>query len=387
MKVTPGEKRASEQVDETRKSMKRRMRSMWVWMGISFAGASIFLALFLVFPRWTHSHKLISVDFIHYQGKPLLVSYWMEYSTSEDNGDCLEGFVVRTADGKSGKELNEVFMPHEANGMPYGGEMLLLEDGSIWVNCTNAGNFMVTMPAFLAKLQLSQDGSLALVPDAVPAGLGVSGAFSHGRIPMSNQYNEPMCYDIPSAKATPGTCPWEEDRIAQGDFFLAHKEAGSTRSRLWYVHSRTAVPDPNISVGFVNGDRPLPGVHIFNDLKSNYYKITEERLAYYQTMGDSGEFKFTAVGEDDYLVNALLSYHDSACAILQLPGKDPSEPRYACYFPDGHKGWEVTLDTDDKLYLAFVPHWLDDQVVLVAKESMAVGIDPSSSKVLWEWRP
>lgn len=387
MNLTPAEKRAADQVEQANRSVKRRMRSMWLWIGISFLGVGAFMLVFLVFPRWTHSHKFVSVELIEWQGKPLLVGLWMEYSSSEDDGDCLEGFVVRAIDGPSGKELGEVFMEHEARGMPTGGSMMVTPEGGVWVSCTNAGNMFLEMAPFMGKVQLAADGSLTVVPDPVPKGLLPSASFSHGRISMTNQYNEPVCYEISTGKAIPGACPWEQDKVAQGAFFLAHKEAGSTRSRLWYVRSQNKVPDATISMGFVSGDRPLGGVHLLNDLASNHYKVTEERLAYYQTMGDSGEFKFTAVGDDDYLVNALVSYHDSACAILQMPGETEEEPRYVCYLPDGKKAWEVKLDIGNKLYLSMVPHWLGDQVVLISNGAMAAGIDPGSSEVLWEWRP
>lgn len=386
MKPNPGEKQSSRQSDENSPPGKRRWRSVWLWMGISFLGTGLMIALLVVFPRWTHQEKFVSVELIEWNGKPLLVSLYLEYSYSEDDGDCLKGVVVKTHEPASGDELGNIFLPHEAKGMPSGGQLLLLEDGIIWVNCSNNGNMFLNMGTLLAKLQLGADGSLIQLPVPIPSGLTPAGTFLHGRVGMVNQYQEVFCYELRTGETKPGGCLWEQRPVAQAAFFQAKKEAGSTRSRLWYVRSSDKIPEPTISMGFVSGDRPLDGVNLFNDLNSNNYNVTEERLAYYQTMGDSGEFKFLPIS-DDYLVHALISHQDSTCAILQLPGSEEGKARFACYFPDGRQGWEVELDLGDNLYLAFEPHWTDDQVILVSKEAMAVGVSSSTGKVLWEWRP
>ena len=211
--------------------------------------------------------------------------------------------------------------------------------------------------------------------------------FRGSKLSLRNQYNEFACFDAATEKLSDENCLWGNSDPVSGSFFLVSKATGSTRSKLWHLKTDSVAPEAGISVGFVVGDRPLDGVHVLNDLASNRFQVTEERLAYYQSTSDAATFHFNCLTPDTYIVDAVLLAQDSNRVILREPTEDPKVFAIHSIKVSGQKSWNVQLKFGDNPYNTIDVRSRGDQTILMDSESFVVAVSEASGKILWDFRP
>jgi hypothetical protein len=375
---------ASREVMEVNAAFKKKMIRNSLIFGSVFLGVGAIIGFIYAFPRLFHHQRFVMMDLVETDGKLVVVSLWVEEHSSEDDPTSLEGYELRSHDPQSGKELSKSYMVQNLDFLPSNPSLHLGVDGDVWV-VQAQDNGQTT--SFLKRFTLSGDGSFDSVSLKPLAGYAPISAFRGTKLSLRNRFNEYACFDAATEKLEEVACPWENDDPISGSFFLVSKVSGSARTKLWHLETDSAAPPPGISVGFVVGDRPLDGVHVLNDLSSNRYQVTEERLAYYQSTSNPATYHFKSLTPADYLVSARLVSQDASRAILQLPTDDPKVFELRSMKANGQKSWDLKLNFADNPYNGMQVSTRGDQTILMDPQTFIVAVSETTGQIVWEFRP
>ncbi|MEY3441774.1 MAG: hypothetical protein RLZZ519_55 [Bacteroidota bacterium] len=374
----------SREVEEANAAFKRKILRIWGIIVLSVLGTAAIFAFVFAFPRLFHHQRFVTMDWVETDGKVVVVSLWVEETSSEDDGPSLEGYELRSLDPATGKELSKTYMEQQLDFVPSDPTLHLDRDGDVWVvQAQDNGQ----TSSFLKRLTLAGDGKFEPVGLGQLEGFAPISGFRGSKLSLRNKFNEFACFDAATEKLSDENCPWENSNPVSGSFFLVSKATGSTRSKLWHLKTDSVAPEPGISVGFVVGDRPMDGVHVLNDLASSQFQVTEERLAYYQSTSNPATYHFKCLTPDDYLVDAKLLEQDSMRVILKQPTDDPKVFGIQCINAAGQKSWRVELKLGDNPYNTIDVRSRGEQTILMDSEAFIVAINELSGKIIWEFRP
>jgi hypothetical protein len=374
----------SREVEEANAAFKKRVIRTWLIIGSMVLAIGAMIGFIVAFPRLFHDQRFVAMDLVETEGKLVVVSLWVEEYSSEDDGTSLEGYELRSHDPQSGKELSKTYMDNDLDFLPSNPSLYLGLDGDVWVvqalDNTQASSF-------LKRFTLSADGKFDSVSLKPLEGYVPISGFRGSKLSLRNKFNEYACFDAATEKLEEGNCPWGNEDPISGSFFLVSKASGSARTKLWHLKTDSAAPEAGISVGFVEGDRPLDGVHVLNDLASNRYQVTEERLAYYQSTSNPATFHFKCLTPEDYLVDAKLVSQDSSRAMLQLPTDDPKVFELRSMKANGQKSWNLKLNFADNPYGGMQVTTRGDQTILLDPQTFIVAVSEKTGQIVWEFKP
>jgi hypothetical protein len=384
MKNSNEKSHVNPEVERANAAVKKKIRRIWIMIGLSVLGVAAMITFIVAFPRLFRDQRFVTMDLMTIDGKALIVSLWSEEFSSEDDGTVLRGYEVRAYDPESRTELSKIFMEHRVESMPSNPQLHLGPNGDVWVVQSQDNG---QSSSFLQRLKVSSAGQFELVPTAAIKDYVPISGFRGTKLSLRNKFNEFGCFDAETNKLVEQNCPWENAKPAKGSFFLVTKTNGSTRSKLWHVQSDSVPPEPGISVGYVTGDRPIDGVFVLNDLASNRYTVTEERLGYYQISPEAPQLHLKCLTNEDYLVDARLIYQDSLQAILQMPTEDPKIFEVVCMDGFGQRVWKVKVDFGDNPYSSLEIKSLPGKAVLMIPEVFALAVNLDEGGIAWEYRP
>jgi hypothetical protein len=386
MEKSKGRPSPSQEVELANNLVKRNIRRIWMMIGLSVLLVAGIMGFFVAFPRITHSQKFIQMDWIDWQGKPVIVSVWSETADTEDDGICLRGYEVRCTDPLEKKELGKLYLERSLNDLPSGPGLYVGDKGDVWI--LSAKDNVGASEGYVRHLKLLPDGNFQEVATPILTGYTPIGGFLGASFMVRNTFNEDQCFDVESQQFVEDGCQWGSDNLyRKGAFFLVSKTSGSTRSKLWHLVTDSAAPEPGITVGIVTGDRPMDGVHVLNDLSSSNYRVTEERLAYYQTHTDPKSYRFNCITPGDYWVDAAVKFQDSIRVVVQLPGTEPETFQLISFGADGRQLWKTDIGAALNAYSKLTVETVGNQAIVLARNDFAMAIDDKTGKVLWQFNP